>query len=161
MRTQQLSTCMCFSLLSAILPLAASKSARAERPANLPHSLACPCDLLRSCPDDYCPKPIPCIECFRAKCCPNDFCGKPFPYVRCFQERCFPDCYACKPCPDLCRPIAADHYQCVGRSDFSVKLGSSRTRSETSAVNSMPPNELSTGTEAPTDLPSSSPTVWP
>jgi hypothetical protein len=51
------------------------------------------------CPNDYCPKPIPCISPF---CCcgPDDYCTKPLPCVRPF---CCSQCddYCAKPCPTI------------------------------------------------------------
>jgi hypothetical protein len=78
-------------------------------------SLTCPEALLRGCCDNYCPKPLPCVNYICCICGPDDYCGKPCPCVRCFWG-CCPDCYCRKPCPDLCRPLAADYFTCAGSS---------------------------------------------
>jgi hypothetical protein len=50
------------------------------------------------CPNDYCPKPMPCAPCPVCCCGPNDFCGKPLPCVSPYCC-CLCDDYCCKPAP--------------------------------------------------------------
>jgi hypothetical protein len=85
-------------------------------PANPLHSLVCPDALLRACCPHYCPKPLPCINCFCRGCCPDNYCKKPCPCVPCYPGSCLGECFCKKPCPDLCRPLAADYFTCPKRS---------------------------------------------
>jgi hypothetical protein len=70
-----------------------------------------PHDVLRGCPDDYCPKPFPRfwhLTCGEA----DDYCPKPFP--RFWHLPCGgPDDYCYKPMPRIDRPLALDYYKCV------------------------------------------------
>jgi hypothetical protein len=74
--------------------------------------LTCPDVLLRSCCNNYCPKPLPCSGAHFFGC-GECYCGKPCPSPKCFpNDRSCMD-YCRKPCPDLCRPLSADFFQCV------------------------------------------------
>lgn len=138
--------------LLTILSLAAFETAIAERPGNSIRPLGCAYDLLRCCPDDYCPKPLPCAPCFRACCC-GGYCPKPCPCVRCFQDDCVPNCYLCKPSPDLYRPLAANHFRCVVPCNRRVNPGSSEASTEFSSSSSIPPTGPLAETEASDDSP--------
>ena len=61
------------------------------------------CDARRccTCPDDYCPKPLPCVPCAPRGCC-DDYCAKPLPCVPCALRGCCDD-YCPKPCAFTCR----------------------------------------------------------
>jgi hypothetical protein len=79
------------------------------------HALTCPEALLRGCCGVYYPKPLPCMTGFCRGCRPDNYCPKECPSVSCFRGRCG-FTYCPKPCPDLCRPLAADFFVCVPRS---------------------------------------------
>jgi hypothetical protein len=81
-------------------------------PGGLGSTLVCPDALLRRCCDIYCPKPSPCIPCFRPGCgvC---YCSKPCPCITRYCPSCTDYCYCRKPCPDLCRPLDAHFFTCV------------------------------------------------
>jgi hypothetical protein len=66
------------------------------------------------CPDDYCPKPEPCVRCVPRSCCPDDYCPKPQPCVPCVPRSCCPDTYCPKPAPNLCIPLNRDFQRCGG-----------------------------------------------
>jgi hypothetical protein len=69
--------------------------------------------LLHGCCDDYCRKPMPCLNDFCATPLGDVYCRKPCPCVPCFPSYCGHDCYCRKPYPDLCRPLAADFFTCA------------------------------------------------
>ena len=54
------------------------------------------------CPDDYCPKPLPCATPWRY-CGPDDYCPKPLPCATPWRY-CAPDDYCPKPPPPLPAP---------------------------------------------------------
>jgi hypothetical protein len=64
------------------------------------------------CPDDYCPKPLPCVPCL--SCCRtcDDYCRKPMPCVPCLPCCRTCDDYCRKPLPCLCWPCNPG-YKCV------------------------------------------------
>jgi hypothetical protein len=68
-------------------------------------------NLCCTCPDDYCPKPLPMTPCPQRCWCDGHYCPKPLPVV-CFKT---PDCiddYCKKPFPKIfkcCPPPAAHH----------------------------------------------------
>ncbi len=72
---------------------------------------ACRGGLMLCCPDDYCPKPLPCVPWARC-CCPDDYCCKPYPYLFSPALSCCGDDYCCKPFPHLCWPRLPVHYSC-------------------------------------------------
>jgi hypothetical protein len=58
------------------------------------------------CPDDYCKKTLPCVQC-PEKGCVDDYCKKTLPCVQCPEKGCVDD-YCKKTCPlflwDTCTP---------------------------------------------------------
>jgi hypothetical protein len=107
------------------------------------HGSVCPDILLRSCCDDYCAKPQPCIPCYCCRCGPDDYCAKPCPCVPCYRECCTPDCYCRKPCPDLCRPLTGDYFTC------GCACGSGRGRCAGGCTSGINPPQPLAGSEAP------------
>jgi hypothetical protein len=65
------------------------------------------------CPDDYCPKPLPCPPCKDCNCCCDDYCPKPMPCPPCKDCNCCCDDYCPKPAPNLCIPLRRDFLKCV------------------------------------------------
>jgi len=57
------------------------------------------CDARRCCicPDDYCPKPLPCVPCAPLGRC-DCYAPKPLPCPPCALRYCAPDDYCPKPC---------------------------------------------------------------
>ena len=105
----------CLCVLATILSLglagelrAADSAARLEHgtPGRLIPASCC-------CPDDYGPKPLPCIKGPAGGCCPDDYCPKPLPRIRCPLPGSCPDDYCPKPMPNLCRPLDRTFYRCV------------------------------------------------
>jgi hypothetical protein len=70
------------------------------------------CDARRccTCPDDYCPKPLPCVPC-APRGCSNDYCPKPLPCVPCAPRGCCND-YCPKPCCIYLPPCWPAWYSC-------------------------------------------------
>ena len=63
------------------------------------------------CPDDYCPKPLPCVPCApRGKC--DNYCRKPLPCAPCVGGYCGPDDYCPKPCNFYLPPCWPAWYTC-------------------------------------------------
>jgi hypothetical protein len=75
-------------------------------PAGPYHSRA----LMLCCPDDYCPKPCPCMA-HPQGWCPNDYCRKPFPCLSSPTGWCGDD-YCRKPLPSLCWPPLRTNISC-------------------------------------------------
>jgi hypothetical protein len=76
---------------------------------------ASPCSrggLMLCCPDDYCPKPLPCLPCPQRSCCPDNYCRKPLPCVPCPKTCWRPDDYCRKPMPRLCWLPPPVKYSC-------------------------------------------------
>jgi hypothetical protein len=71
------------------------------------HSLHPPCMM---CPDDYCPKPMPCSAPFKY-CGPDDYCCKTMPCVAPFKY-CGPNDYCCKPLPPILPLCPTPLYTC-------------------------------------------------
>jgi len=65
------------------------------------------------CPDDYCPKPQPCVPCPNYCVCPDTYCPKPQPCVPCPNYCVYPDTYCPKPAPNLCIPLNREFQRCV------------------------------------------------
>jgi hypothetical protein len=65
-----------------------------------------------TCPDDYCPKPLPCVPCAACGCCPDDYCPKPLPCVFCMPGCCWPDDYCPKPFVFCLPPCYPSWYTC-------------------------------------------------
>jgi hypothetical protein len=64
-----------------------------------------------SCPDDYCPKPLPPVPCPGWTCAPDDYCPKRLPCARpvtCFRA----DDYSAKPCPITAPRCPPPWYSC-------------------------------------------------
>jgi len=62
------------------------------------------------CPDDYCPKPLPCAPPVSCRG-PNDYCPKPLPTT--CPAKCFgPDDYCPKKCPIFLPPCYPPWYTC-------------------------------------------------
>jgi hypothetical protein len=110
-------TCFAFAFCGVLVPAAAAEDAvdvpRSPYPLD---ALTCPDVLLRGCCNIYCSKPLPCIQPFCRSCCKDCYCDKPCPCIPVYCRGVSSYCYCCKPCPDLCRPIAADYFNCVERS---------------------------------------------
>ena len=72
----------------------------------------CTPPVLRGCPDDYCRKAMPAIQCISCGG-PDDYCRKPWPRI--WQLSCCEgaDKYDRKPCPSPCRPMDTSQYRCV------------------------------------------------
>jgi hypothetical protein len=68
--------------------------------------------LLRGCPDDYCPKPMPGVPCIRCGE-PDDYCRKPCPHIIRLSACGGPNDYDRKPCPPPCRPMCTSNYVCI------------------------------------------------
>ncbi|MHB1036187.1 MAG: hypothetical protein ACYC35_15960 [Pirellulales bacterium] len=64
------------------------------------------------CPDDYCPKPLPCVPCLKRSCLPDDYCPKPLPCVPCRAASTCVDDYCPKPLPVLCWPLSRQFLRC-------------------------------------------------
>lgn len=58
-----------------------------------------------ACPDDYCPKKLPCCPYPVRGCGADDYCPKNLP-ITCFLKYCGPDDY----CPKLCPPLPLPGY---------------------------------------------------
>jgi len=63
-----------------------------------------------SCPDDYCRKPPPLVDCPKW-CGPDDYCRKPPPVVGC-PKWCGPNDYLPKPPPCVGPPLVGSWYRC-------------------------------------------------
>src|SRR5437016_5003745 len=63
------------------------------------------------CPDDYCPKPLPCPRPNRGGCLCDDYCPKPMPVISCFPRGCVDD-YCPKPFPCCLPPSLRPWYTC-------------------------------------------------
>jgi hypothetical protein len=65
------------------------------------------------CPDDYCPKPLPCVPCLKLGGVADDYCPKPWPCIPCWRPCGVADDYCTKPLPCLPCPApggcAGDH----------------------------------------------------
>jgi hypothetical protein len=61
-----------------------------------PATRCCETYRCRTCPDNYCPKPQPCVPCAPLGCC-NDYCPKPLPCLPCPLCYCAPNDYCPKP----------------------------------------------------------------
>ena len=85
--------------------------ANSARAADLGPAPRC-CDARRccTCPDDYCPKPLPCVPCAPRGCC-DDYCAKPLPCVPCALRGCCDD-YCPKPCCIYLPPCWPAWYSC-------------------------------------------------
>lgn len=62
------------------------------------------------CPDDYCSKPLPCVEPNPRGCC-DDYCRKPLPCVPPTPKGCCDD-YCPKCCPIFLRKPCESWYTC-------------------------------------------------
>jgi hypothetical protein len=107
----------CGTLLSwtVVLPVLWGGSVSAESPQSGPtccNTGNCTLPVLRGCPDDYCRKPMPAIQCVLCGG-PDDYCRKPWPRI--WQLSCCgcADEYDRKPCPPACRPMDTSQYRCV------------------------------------------------
>jgi hypothetical protein len=111
----QFASCV-IAVCTVLVSFAAAQESDAVFPSIYPvNDLTCPNTLLRGCCPIYCPKPMPCIEAFCRGCRKDDYCSKPCSCIPCYCRTGTSYCYCGKPCPDLCRPIAADYFQCVKR----------------------------------------------
>ena len=68
--------------------------------------------LMLCCPDDYCPKPLPCVPSPLLSCCPSDYCLKPLPWLRAPTLSCCGGDYCPKPLPGLCWLRSPVSYSC-------------------------------------------------
>ena len=71
------------------------------------------------CPDTYCPKPIPCIDCITPWRTCDDYCRKPIPCLESLAPCRCTDTYCPKPCPKLSPAPWAPFYRCPVPSDTS------------------------------------------
>jgi hypothetical protein len=62
------------------------------------------------CPDDYCPKKLPCVPC-TPRGCVDDYCPKKLPCVPCNPRGCVDD-YCPKTCPIWLGPLCQPWYTC-------------------------------------------------
>ena len=87
-------------LWTAMLPVAAGAAEIG------PSAPCCEARCCCTCPDDYCPKPLPCVPCVLLGKC-DCYCRKPMPCPPCPLGYCGPNDYCPKPysiCLPLCSP---------------------------------------------------------
>lgn len=75
----------------------------------------------RCCPDDYSPKPVPCVRPVSA-CCLDTFCRKPCLVLPCRTNACCPDDYCPKPFPETCRTPYNPWYKCISLGPLGGRL---------------------------------------
>jgi hypothetical protein len=85
--------------------------AKATLAGDLGPATSC-CDARRccTCPDNYCPKPQPCVPGAPWGCC-DDYCPKPMPCAQPLRY-CGPDDYCPKPCCLYLPPCWPTWYSC-------------------------------------------------
>jgi hypothetical protein len=115
-------------------------------------TLVCPDNLLRACCDIYCPKPQPCVCCYCFGRTNDCYCCKPQPCIDCFRGPHRSDCYCPKPLPYLCRPIFADYFRCVPKSDGCVESCAPDSTADYSSAPA-PTNDPDDGANGPPKLP--------
>lgn len=71
------------------------------------------------CPDDHCPKPLPCV-CDVPACCPDTFCRKPCLVLPCPTKARCPDDYCRKSIPKTCSSPYSHWYKCVPLGPWSA-----------------------------------------
>jgi hypothetical protein len=64
-----------------------------------------------TCPDDYSPKPLPCVRPTHG-CLPDDYCAKTMPRVPCATKACGADDYSRKPFSFCVPPSFRPWYSC-------------------------------------------------
>jgi len=103
----------CLGVLALLCP--AERSAAGDLcPGSLGRELECTrCAAVACrCPDNYCPKPCPCIPCPALPASPDCYCPKPPPCPPCLCLSWCPDNYCPKPCPQFCWPVNRQFYRC-------------------------------------------------
>lgn len=79
----------------------------------------CPAAVVCRCPDDYCPKPLPCPPC-PVRVTADDYCAKPMPCIPCLCLKPCPDDYCEKPLPRFCWPVNREYYRCPPGTDAAA-----------------------------------------
>ena len=119
---------ICLPLFAVCFVLLCVPSAPCEEQASslrcLVRRCCCP-PRITGCPDDYCRKPLPCVQCLPQCGTCDNYCRKPMPCVQCLPQCGTCDNYCRKPLPCLCWPPSPG-LRCVSTCPSSDKGSSGR-----------------------------------